>query len=173
MKKNIPFIVGIIAFFSFPFATVSQTIELNFDINDAQFINSKLSGFNTGPTFNEMFESSDSPVSIVDACAILPPPFDTLNDFKIISFTPQPNLVQKSAELKPATMRFPGGTIANFYHLYEYEDGSYNPDAPVFAVGCGTQDVETSVFGRANVIREQYCKKDPRVQLDDASANPN
>ena len=25
----------------------------------------------------------------------------------------------------------------------------------------------------ANVIREQYCKKDPRVQLDDASANPN
>ncbi|NOQ71235.1 MAG: T9SS type A sorting domain-containing protein [Crocinitomix sp.] len=173
MKKCLPFILGIIAFICIGPSANAQTVELNFNITDAQIVNSKLSGFNTGPTFNEMFEASNSPVSIVDACAILPPPFDTFNDFKIVSFTPQENLVQKTADIKPTSMRFPGGTIANFYHLYEYEDGTYDPDAPIFAAGCGTQDVETSVFGGANVIREQFCKKDPRVILDDAAANPN
>ncbi len=173
MKYCIQSLVGILfLIFNSQFIR-AQTVELNFDITAAQNINSKLSGFNTGPTFNEMFEASNSPVSIVDACAIFPPPFDTFNDFKIVSFTPQANLVEKTAEIKPTSMRFPGGTIANFYHLYEYEDGTYDPDAPVFAAGCGTQDVETSVFGGANVIREQYCKKDQRVILDDASANPN
>jgi hypothetical protein len=70
MKKIIPFIIAIIALLSSPFNANSQTVELNFDINDAQLINAKLSGFNTGPTFNEMFEASASPISIVDACAI-------------------------------------------------------------------------------------------------------
>ncbi|MFT5820100.1 MAG: hypothetical protein ACI8ZM_001334 [Crocinitomix sp.] len=171
MKKGFPLILGIFAFIgAIPFVN-AQTVELNFNISDAQIVNSKLSGFNTGPTFNEMFEASNSPVSIVDACAIFPPPFDTFNDFKIVSFTPQENLVQKTANIKPSSMRFPGGTIANFYHLYEYEGGSYNPDAPNFSAGCGTQDVETSIL--SGVIREQFCKKDPRVILDDAAANPN
>lgn len=171
MKKSL-FTVLIFMVNLLPTHTVRcQTTTLNFDFEEAAPINARLTGFNTGPTFNEIFESSASVVSIVDKCAILPPPFNTFNDYKIISFTPKAEMVTKTAALKPATLRFPGGTISNFYHLYEYTGETYNPDSPTFAAGCGTQDVETSILG--GVIRDQFCQKDARVQLDDPSANPN
>ena len=172
MKKRVlAFLAGIFFYLTAIPNAKSQTVELNFDFESATAINGKLSGFNTGPTFNEMFEPSPGFVSIVNRCALFPPPFDTFNDFKIISFTPKADLVEKTAAIKPATLRFPGGTIANFYHIYEYSEGTYDPDSPVFAAGCGTQDVETSILG--GVIREQYCKKDARVILDDPETNPN
>lgn len=157
----------------FPRVFLAQSIELNLDLNYALPLHSKLNGFNTGGAFNEIFEPANANEDIVDRCALFPAPFNKVNERKIISMTPKVDFVSKTAELKPSVLRFPGGTIANYYHLYEYENGVYNPENPKFAKGFGTQELETKAYPSANTIGRQYCVWDNRVDLANEDQNPN
>ncbi len=152
---------------------IGQTITVDLQLPDLKEVQTKLNGFNTGPAMNEIFEATANPVDIVNNCAVLPAPFNTIKDWQITSMNPKADFANKTAELKPGTLRFPGGTIANYYHLYKYENGVYDPEDPQYAPGCGTVRVETQAYPNGNTIGKQYCNLDNRVNLEDEEDNPN
>ncbi len=153
--------------------TNAQSVSIDFDLLNLEKIAPKLNGFNTGPALNEIFVSTEEKVDVVDDCSILPAPFNTIKDNKIVSLIPKDDFLEKTAELKPSMLRFPGGTIANYYHLYQYEDGIYDPSNPQFAPACGTLKIETQAYPTGNPIGKQFCQLDNRVDLEDPDENPN
>ncbi len=173
MKSHSYLHIFLSCFFLLPVLSKAQSVNWDLDLSTAQPLHSSLNGFNTGPAFNEIFTASASPQQIIDNCALFGPPLNTVTDYEITSLTPQPDLVEKTASLRPSMLRFPGGTIANYYHLYEYTGGIYDPTNLVFAKGFGAQEKETRVYGGGNPIRRQYCKTDNRINLTDPSENPN
>jgi|GEM_PF-2695977 len=147
---------------------VSQQLDLNLGFSNASPLLAKINGFNTEQTFNEIFQADSIPSNFVNTCNLFP---QNYNAYKVVSLVPKKDMVDKTALLQPSTLRFPGGTASNYYHLYQYTGGTYNPDQPTFAPGFGMQDIETQEFQGGDVIRKQFCEFDNHIQTNDP--NPN
>ncbi len=147
---------------------MGQTITTDLDFSAAVPTQHRLNGFNLGPSLNEMFQPTPTTLGITDVCL-----GQNYVDYKINGQNAWNDLPSRTYQMRPATLRFPGGTGMNYYHLYEYTNGTYNPQNPTYAPGFGFQEKETSEFNSGDVIRKQYCRWDQEIVHSQQPGSPN
>lgn len=153
---------------SYGSVTMGQTIATDLDFSNAVPTFHRLNGFNMGPSMNEIFQPTVSTIPYLDRCTGAPK-----YELFINGQLPWNDLPSRTYNIHPSTLRFPGGTGSNYYHLYKYTNGTYDPQNPEYAPGFGFQEKETSEFQGGDIIRKQYCQYDQEIQMPSSFDNPN
>ncbi|MDA9773498.1 T9SS type A sorting domain-containing protein [Saprospiraceae bacterium] len=142
--------------------------QINGDLSPR--IEGKLNGLNMGGYTYGAISQQGSEVSILDEC-VQCVDFDCspflsramITGKQYNSTAPKELFVQKSKELKPAVLRFPGGTHSGWYHFYQYDDnGFYDAANPTIAKGYGMNIGETIHLPNPY----SYCQEDTKLTID-------
>lgn len=150
-------------FFCLPYV-VAQDVNWNLPAPEYR-VTSHVNGLNMGGySYGLMAEQDPMKSDVTERCNCFNLPVSSQRH-EIISVEPSADMVEKSAKIKPGIIRFPGGTQANWYHLYEYgDDWLYDASNPTVARGLGID------YRESYAIEEgvnQFCKEDARLQADE------
>lgn len=164
-------ILLISAFLILTDALNGQTLNWDqIDGNSSPNVEGKLNGLNMGGYTYGAISQQGSQVSIPDEC-IQCVDFDCspllqqaiITGKQYNSTAPKELFLEKSRELKPSVLRFPGGTHSGWYHFYKSDDnGFYDAANPTIAKGYGMNIGETIHLPNPY----SYCQEDTRLTID-------